>query len=471
MVELDIDKYIIDDQDKKVQPARFSEDFEYIIDSEGQVVELNDPRIVHVIPEAKNPYGRRIIQNIYQFNGKKVRLSRETEADILQYSKRICSGRECLPGMAIAGAILKDIVEYREEDEITIYRTPMDINSPCQNGSWGILWETFSNRLNVKNVIMSGGPAYRNKFFGLKPNLIALEPIGYMIGHYLTEARNSLFCLTEDRDETITIFERVSSDYIESLKKQGEKILLTGLKEWVQQIKKIPLKSKIDETPKVLIFGGINLVYDHYPVENYFLEMGIIPKVVEYAELIELTLSSFIVRFGFKRGYTTPKEQFDESLIDYSNLTEKELREAESAKRYMNALKFFNSQCQLYRKVIEETGLLFDPQVKFEDILEKGNEYASVNGITETPMIIGRFIHSLQSGVYDGLINLSTFNCQPAMNSKPIIRPIANKSDVPYASLDCEGPWISTNQIRLLETIAVQAKRVRRRKNELMRTS
>ncbi len=373
--------------------------------------------------------------------------------------------------MAITGAILKDIAEYREENEITIYRTPTDINSPCQNGSWGILWETFSNRLNVKNVIMSGGPIYSNKYFGLNPNLIALEPIGYMIGHYLTEARNALYCVAEDKHESIKIFEHVTSEYIELLKNEGEKMLTKGLKEWAQHIKKIPIRSKVDETPKVLIFGGINLAYDHYPIEDYFLEMGIIPKVVEYAELIELTLSSFIVRYGFKRGYTKPKEQFDESLIDYSNLSEKELREAERAKRAMDMLKFFNSQCQLYRKIIEETGLLFDPQIEFEDILEKGNEFASANGITETPMIVGRFINSLQSGVYDGLINLSTFNCQPAMNSQPIIRPIANKSDIPYAALDCEGPWLSTNQLRLLETMAVQAKRVRRRKNELMLNS
>ena len=52
------------------------------------------------------------------------------------------------------------------------------------------------------------------------------------------------------------------------------------------------------------------------------------------------------------------------------------------------------------------------------------------------------------------------------MNSQAIIRPLANKSDIPYAAIDCEGPWISTNQRRLLETIAIQAKRVRKEKNE-----
>ncbi|HEC39753.1 hypothetical protein LCGC14_0320650 [marine sediment metagenome] len=469
---MDIDKYIVDDQAKNVQSARFSEDFQYIIDSDGQKVELDDPRIAYVSPAANNSYGRLIIQNLYHFNGQNVRLSRETEADILQYSKRICSGRECLPGMAIAGAVLKDIAEYREEDEITIYQIPTDMDSACQNGSWGILWETFSNRLNVKNIILSGDSSYRNNYLGLNPNVTALETIGSMIGHYLTEARNALFCVAENRHLALTIFEKASSEYIESLKNKGERMLTSGLKEWVQQIKKIPIKAKVDETPKVLIFGGINLANDHYPVEKYFLEMGIIPKVVEYAgELTELLFSYYIVSFGFKRGYTTPKEQFDESLIDYSNLTEKELREAKRAKMYKNASKVFNSQCQLYRKIIEETGLLFDPQISFEDLLEKGNEFATVIGSTETPMITGKFITSLQSGVYDGLINLSTFNCQPAMNSQPIIRPLANKSDIPYAALDCEGPWLSTNQLRLLETIAVQAKRERRRKNELILNS
>ena len=71
----------------------------------------------------------------------------------------------------------------------------------------------------VNNVILSGGPLYRNKYFGLNPNLISLEPIGYMIGHYLTEARNALYCVAEDRHQAITIFETVTSEYIESIKK------------------------------------------------------------------------------------------------------------------------------------------------------------------------------------------------------------------------------------------------------------
>ena len=50
MTELDITKYLSENPSDKVEPARFSDDFQYIIDSDGNKVELDDPRIVHVNP-------------------------------------------------------------------------------------------------------------------------------------------------------------------------------------------------------------------------------------------------------------------------------------------------------------------------------------------------------------------------------------------------------------------------------------
>ena len=128
-------------------------------------------------------------------------------------------------------------------------------------------------------------------------------------------------------------------------------------------------------------------------------------------------------------------------------------------------MKFLNSQCKIFRKIIGKSGLLFDSFIDFIDLFDEGNKYVSSNSFTETPLITGKFLYSIKEGIYDGLINLGTFNCQPAMNSQAIIRPLANKSDIPYAAIDCEGPWISTTQRRLLETIAIQAKRVRNKKN------
>ena len=209
-------------------------------------------------------------------------------------------------------------------------------------------------------------------------------------------------------------------------------------------------------------------MFDHYPVEEFFLERGIITKVVDIVETMSLILAESSIRYGFKKGYITPKEQVNEELLDITGLNETDLKEVLRVKRNKSALNFLNSQLKLFRRIMKKSWLIFDPFIDFIYLFELVRKFVSSNSLSETPIITGRFLHSIKEGIYDGLINLGTFNCQPAMNSQAIIRPLANKCDIPYAAIDCEGPWISTNQRRLLETIAIQAKRVRNKKNELL---
>ena len=117
-----------------------------------------------------------------------------------------------------------------------------------------------------------------------------------------------------------------------------------------------------------------------------------------------------------------------------------------------------------HRGIMEESGLMFDVHIPFAKIAEEGHSYATYNAFTETPVTTGRYLHAVKSGLYDGLVNLASFNCPPAMNSQATIRPFANLNDTPYAAIDCEGPWLSANQKRLPETVAVQAKRAREKK-------
>ncbi|MHA2474035.1 MAG: hypothetical protein ACXAES_12475 [Promethearchaeota archaeon] len=456
-----------DTEKVKVKQAQFSEDYEYIIDSDGKRVEYDDPRIVYVNPEPRNPYGKRLVINLYGKYDRKIRISEETDASVLQYAKRICSGRECLASVAIAGGVLKDIYEFRDKGEITLYRTPIDQHGPCQNGAWPVLWKTFAQRLNLKNAIFSTFPKFTNKYLGLNADLIAMENINFLIGHFLTEAKNALRCVAENQSMAMEKFENITTEFIENVK-EGRKTLNTGLIRWAKDIAKIPTIRTVEEVPKVLIFGGLNLMFDHYPIEEFFLEKGIISKVVDIGESMSLILSESTIRLGLKRGILSPKEQFDEELLETRERLIKDKKESQRARRNRSTMKFLNSQCKVYRKFIGKSGLLFDKFTDFIDLFDEGNNYVSSNSFTETPLIVGRYVHSIKEGIYDGLINLGTFNCQPAMNSQAIIRPLANKNDVPYAAIDCEGPWISTNQRRLLETIAIQARRLRKRKNELL---
>ena len=129
------------------------------------------------------------------------------------------------------------------------------------------------------------------------------------------------------------------------------------------------------------------------------------------------------------------------------------------ARKSRFGLKMIDSLQKKFREMMRKSGLLFDTHIPFPHIMEQGHRYVSCNGFTETTITTGRYVCSVSDGLYDGYINLGSFNCQPAMNAQAIIRPLANAGTVPYVALDCEGPWISANQQRLLEAVAVQAKR------------
>ena len=140
---------------------------------------------------------------------------------------------------------------------------------------------------------------------------------------------------------------------------------------------------------------------------------------------------------------------------------QKDGQDALTARKSKIGLFFIESIQKQFRKIMEKSGLLFNEHIPFPSLAEAGHKYVSYNCFTESSTTVGRYICSVESGLYDGLVNLGSFNCQPAMNSQVIIRPLASKSNIAYASLDCEGPWISTNQRRLLESIAVQEKRIK----------
>ncbi len=426
-------------------------------------MEINDPRVVIVEPSARNPYGKRFVVRLYEKHNRKIRIADETNPDTIQYAKKICSGRECLPSVGMAGEILKDIHENRKPEEITIYRNPVNQHGPCQNGNWPLLWQNFADRLNLKNIICGVSPSKRNHYFGFDFDFAVFEFMLFLTGHKITELRNALECTAENKEIAFNRFDEAFDRLLDSVK--DEKSFKMGLRDFAREIAKIPQNKSVSELPKVLIIGGLNLQFCHYPVEEYFLGQEIIPKVVDLSDTMDWAFAERAYRYGFKRGKMHPEDQlnlFGICLSFFSN----NLKEARAALKSIIRLSAFTRRAHSYREIIARSGLIFDKTPSCRYLAKIGYDYLSHNGITEASAIAGRFIHAVETDIYDGIINLGCFNCNPAMNSQAIIRPIANRSDIAYIPLDVEGPWLSTNQRRLLETIAVRAKRIREIKNK-----
>ena len=451
-----------------VKLARFSDDYQHIIDSDDQQVALDDPRVVHFAAGGSTIYSKRFTVNLYEKFGRRCRISDPTSAEVMQYAKELCSGRECVPFVAITGHFLKDIRNCYNANDVTVY-TSLNQEGPCQNAAWPVIWQTFAERLNLKNILFPPNTIAVANLLGLSPMHAQMAGVGTIVAHLLDEAENALRVLAQDKDSALSVFSAATDRLIESVKTiEGKNDFDQAVTQWADNVAKIPLKATVEETPKVLIFGGLNLYFVHFPITAYFIELGVIPKVVDIAEAQIWLQSEKVARFGFKKGKIRPSQQFDKTYLeDLISSETPDQQEAAAVLSVRNGMALMDLLLSQYRKLMEGSGLLFDEHMHFPDMAEAGHEYVSSNGFNETSPTTGKYVRAIERGLFDGLINLGSFNCQPAMNSQAIIRPIANANDVPYAAIDVEGPWITTNQCRLLETIAVQAKRIRKKKNSI----
>ena len=66
MTETESPKILREGKKYKVKQARFSDDSQHLIDSNGQLIDFNNPRIVYVDPEPRNSYGRRLVTNLFR---------------------------------------------------------------------------------------------------------------------------------------------------------------------------------------------------------------------------------------------------------------------------------------------------------------------------------------------------------------------------------------------------------------------
>jgi hypothetical protein len=116
---------------------------------------------------------------------------------------------------------------------------------------------------------------------------------------------------------------------------------------------------------------------------------------------------------------------------------------------------------QRWRQIAGESGLLFSPYVRFEQVQTEGHQRISVNGLTEAPFTIGRYAAMLGFGVFDGFVNIGVFNCAPANTASAVIQSLSLQSDTPYAIIEADGDPLTASQLRQLETVAAQCCRRR----------
>ncbi len=451
------------------QLAQVSKNYKYIIDCDGKRVKFNDPRVVHVFPYNIITPTMGLIDSFLQKRGWKTRMQpHKLNSEVLQYAKKLCSGRECLSFNTIIGGTYKDIVENRGPDEISVYYG-LEEGGPCQSGAWPLVSEVFARRLKLRNAVFPGHPSLYNNFMG-QGTLFGIQILTTIIlGDLLEEAENCLKVVAENAETAMPAFKAETDKFIQRARR-GLIVLPFALTAWAKNVARIPLKKNVAETPRVLIFGSGSSAVIHQPPIDYFLQYDIIPKVVNMSEFVLHMESAFVNRFGFRLGGNRLSIFNIWPLLRSFLNPKRPFKDAYEAVVSRVTILLADILSIYFRNIAKKSGLCYDAHIPHLHLLKAGDKFTSCVLYHEATETVGRFLCSVESGGFDGLVHLSIFNCQPSIQARTILQTLSAKSDFPYADIEVEGPWITPKHQQVLEAVVVKAKRLRQMKNEIERS-
>jgi len=423
-----------------------------IITEKGEMLGFDDERVVHVLLADTPAISTQLFISLYSRMGWKVKLTPMMDAKILQAARKVCSGRECLPFLAMIGKLVL-YLENRDPNEVTLFHM-LEQEGPCQIGNWFDASHILFQRMGVKNAF-TVWPRIENNYLG-GGEIVALSiTAACTLGDMLSEVRSALTCLAKEPRDALEKLDAIE-DRLISVAEHGIPAIELALPKIAKELREIPLAEQIETHPKVLLFSGVNRIFVDKPVQRYFEEHGILSKTGDLGEFLCFFETEPIVRRGFALGASSPDDQFAlKTLIKgvINNPTSQPRFQALRAALHVFIIETLDHH---WRSILAMSGLIFSPDIHYRKLIQNGHQQVSINGWTEAPCTAGRYLTSLEEGAFDGFVNIGAFNCTPASNATAVTHDMAIKSGLPYAVIEADGACITASQVRQLESIAAQ---------------
>lgn len=423
-----------------------------IITEAGEMLGFDDPRVKHVLLADTPAITSRLFVSLYSRQGWRAVTTPYTDATILQAARRVCSGRECLPFLSMMGkAVL--YLQTRAPGEVTLFHL-LEQEGPCQIGNWFDAAALIFRRLGARDAYPVW-PRMRNNYLGGGEQVALAVGAACILGDLLGEARSSLRCLAQDPVVALAALDEIE-DRVAAAARRGLVAAELELRRARRELARIPLRGRVADAPKVLLFSGVNRIFVDKQVREYLEARGILAKTGDLGEFLCLYETEPVVRCGLALGYTDPKDQFSPRPLVSGLLRRGGRRLAVPAARAGLHVALLEWLDHRWRAVLAPSGLIFGPDIRYRQMMRVGHRRVSCNGWTEAPFTAGRYLLSLEEGVYDGYVNVGAFNCTPASIATAATHGPAMASDLPYAVIEADGAAITASQLRQLEAVAAQ---------------
>jgi len=365
----------------------------------------------------------------------------------IQIARAHASGKECVPSHLVLGSALEYFFseKYRKE-EIYLLFVPIT-TGPCRTGQYYVFYENLFKDLRLENVcvfILSADNSYTE----LGPTFAKNMWKGLVLSDYLKDIQCSLLATAEDPKKAEKEFENSWRKLMHAVE-HNPKNLWKELKQVANDVKKIPLKRKVADCPRVLIVGEIYVRRDDFAVGELIelmSERGIVVKIAGISEWIHYL--DFVRDYALKKLIKLRKpgrRLFSKPSRDLKKLQIEEWWKHHIEKKVLHILK--------------PTGLIPETPHDMREIMKYTVEhFVNLELNSEIAVSSGSAAAAMDEG-YSGIVNISPFACLIGRVIEGLFTPWARERNYPILSVEIDGNLLPPNIVNKLNIFMVNVLR------------
>jgi predicted CoA-substrate-specific enzyme activase len=367
----------------------------------------------------------------------------------LQMARNHMSGKECLPSQLVLGSALKYFSsdKYRK-DEIYLLFVPTT-TGPCRTGQYFVFYENLFKDMRLENVVVITLDS-DNSYNELGPQFSKNVWKGLVVADYMKDIETTLRTCAVDPSAAIARYDELWQELIDITETDVDQVF-PALARIAQEIAHIPLKRRMEETPKVLVVGEIYVRRDDFAVDELirmFSKRGIIAKVSGITEWIyycDYTRKHDIQkRLGLLPWYRKPFSKEYRELLSwrleewYKHRIENKVKDA-----------------------LAVTGLVPHAPHDMERIMNNAETHFVTDELYSEISISSGVASTAMMEDFSGIVNISPFACLIGRVIEGLITPWSRERRFPVISVEIDGDILPPGIVNKLEIFMLNVLRFR----------
>jgi predicted CoA-substrate-specific enzyme activase len=447
----------------EIEAERYSNGWSFVYDKtagEGNELRIDNLKTGERVPIRGNKRVKVLLSNMgaisTEYIGAAVRsLGINAEAlpvataKTIQIARAHASGKECVPSHLVLGSALQFFFgEKYRKDELYLLFVPIT-TGPCRTGQYYVYYENLFRDLRLENVVIFILSA-DNSYTELGPNFAKEMWKGFVLSDYLKDIQTALKATARDPVTALADYERSWRRVMDAVEHEPKRIW-KELKQVAEDVKRIPLKRKLTDCPKVLIVGEIYVRRDDFAVgelTDLMSERGIVVKVAGIAEWIHYL--DFVREYALKKLINLRKpgtRLFSKPWRDLRRLEIEEWWKHSVEKKVL--------------AILEPTGLIPETPHDMRQIMENAQKhFVNLELNSEIAVSSGAAATAMEHG-YSGIVNISPFACLIGRVIEGLFTPWARERNYPTLSVEVDGNLLPPNIVNKLNIFMVNVLRFR----------